>query len=142
MNGRDLRNQRTFAAAQSRRDASEPASFHEDDDMPTIEDAEYQACSELMRTPAVVADILAEICDPSFGALNPVMPGRDPIDVATLCDPGFDAWGRPAYELLAVAMVGDGPNAFKALRELRDRVRESSAMHALVRNRADELMEE
>jgi len=47
---RDLRNQRTFAAAQSRRDASEPRSVYEDGDDPSwddcVEEAERQYAAE------------------------------------------------------------------------------------------------
>ena len=136
-----------MALAQERYDNLQPPAFFmdaTDDDTPTLDQCLEVAREQLLSTGAVVADALSVMCDPILSVTKqhpePSWPGREPSDVAALCRPEFDSWGKPAYTLLAVLMTGDDNSAMRALRALRDRV--AGALAAEIDARTAELFKE
>lgn len=138
MSAHESRNAAAMNAGQMARE-SVPDEW--DDDVLTEEQALDLARDESLSCGAGVADALAVICDPiqALTKQTPVgWPGRECIDVPSLCKPEYDNYKRPAYELLAVVMLGDDKSALRALRSLREQV--AGAMADQIKQRSAELL--
>lgn len=129
---------RTTAAMNAGQMARESVPDEWDDDALTEEQARDLARDEALSCGAGVADALAVICDPLQCRANELLPGRECVDVAALCTPEYDNYQRPAYELLAVAMLGDDKSALRALRALREWV--EFELHDQIKARAAEML--
>lgn len=134
-----LRNARAMSAAQDRYEtAPEP-----DEDLLTADDAEMQACNELMATPALCADALAKLADPEWSRNSDPRerPGWTVHDVAalqrrsTVC---VSPETMQTHELVALLMRGDDAAAMYALHELRERI--EHALQDDIAERASELL--
>ena len=119
---------RQMATAQERFDWQLPPGYWDTDadNAAASWDNAIETATELhLSCGAGVAAVLAEICDP---LIDGKLPGRDEIKIGELCQTSdskrddYDPMGRPAYELLAVVMLGGPVSVERALRYLREAV--------------------
>ncbi len=132
----EIRNARVFAAAQARRDASEPAAFYEDDDdySPlTDEDALAQATDECLSNASGLSYHIGHLCD--VGETD-----REPVSATVLMAQDFDPSTAGSGLLLVMMFEGSAANSWAAANELRERIK--SAMAGEINARALELLAE